>query len=69
MNSPLEPASPASSSSESLEDDVTMSHEYATSPTHEKSERAGFLANSFAFAKSVAKDGTAGINHAAIFRT
>jgi hypothetical protein len=55
MNSPLEPASPASSSSESLEDDVAMSHEYATSPTHDKSERSGFLANSFAFAKSVAK--------------
>jgi hypothetical protein len=55
MNSPLEPASPASSSSESLEDDVAMSHEYATSPTHEKAERSGFLANPFAFAKSVAK--------------
>ena len=55
MNSPLEPASPASSSSDSLEDDP-MSHEYATSsPTYEKSERSGFLANSFAFAKSVAK--------------
>jgi hypothetical protein len=55
MNSPLEPASPASSSSESLEDDVAMSHEYAALPTHEKGERSGFLANSFAFAKSVAK--------------
>lgn len=32
-----------------------MSQEYATSPTHERSERSGFLANSFAFAKSVAK--------------
>lgn len=32
-----------------------MSHEYATSPSHEKSERSGFLANSFAFAKNVAK--------------
>jgi hypothetical protein len=32
-----------------------MSHEYAASPTHEKSERSGFLANPFAFAKSVAK--------------
>jgi hypothetical protein len=32
-----------------------MSHEYAASPTHEKGERSGFLANSFAFAKSVAK--------------
>ena len=55
MNSPLEPASPASSSSESLDDDVPMSHEYAASSAHEKSERSGFLANSFAFAKSVAK--------------
>ncbi len=55
MNSPLETASPASSSSESLEDDVPMSHEYAASPTHEKPERSGFLANPFAFAKSVAK--------------
>ena len=56
MNSPLEPASPASSSSDSLEDDVTMSQEYTASSPHEKSDRsAGFLANSFAFAKSVAK--------------
>jgi hypothetical protein len=55
MNSPLEPASPASSSSESLDDDVPMTHEYAASPTHERSERSGFLANPFAYAKSVAK--------------
>ena len=32
-----------------------MSHEYAGSSAHEKSERSSFLANSFAFAKSVAK--------------
>ncbi|KAF8478119.1 hypothetical protein DFH94DRAFT_753801 [Russula ochroleuca] len=56
MNSPLEPASPASSSTESLEDDAPMSHEYAASAnTHEKAERSGFISNTFAFAKSVAK--------------
>ena len=32
-----------------------MAHEYASSATHEKAERSGFIANSFAFAKSVAK--------------
>lgn len=32
-----------------------MAHEYAASATHEKAERSGFIANSFAFAKSVAK--------------
>ncbi|KAI0004540.1 hypothetical protein BJV74DRAFT_381255 [Russula compacta] len=55
MNSPLEPASPASSSSGSLTDDVPMSHEYSGSAAHDKPERSGFLANSLAFAKSVAK--------------
>jgi len=55
MNSPLEPASPASSSTESLTDDVPMSQEYSGSAVHEKPERPGFLANSLAFAKSVAK--------------
>jgi len=55
MNSPLEPASPASSSTESLDDDVHMTQEYSGSASHEKPERSGFLANSLAFAKSVAK--------------
>jgi len=55
MNSPLEPASPASSSTESLDDDVHMTQEYSGSTSHEKPERSSFLANSFAFAKSVAK--------------
>jgi hypothetical protein len=58
MNSPLEPASPASSSTESLTDDVPMSQEYSGSgsATHEKPERSGgFISNSLAFAKSVAK--------------
>lgn len=54
MNSPLEPASPASSSSESFTDDVPMTQEHSGSATHEK-ERSGFLSNPLAFAKSVAK--------------
>ena len=54
MNSPLEPASPASSSSESFTDDVPMTQEHPGSATHEK-ERSGFLSNPLAFAKSVAK--------------
>lgn len=55
MNSPLEPASPASSSTESLTDDVPMTQEYSGSSAHDRSERPGFLANSLAFAKNVAK--------------
>lgn len=54
MNSPHEPASPASSSTDSLEDDV-IPHEYSGSATHEKAERPSFITNTFAFAKSVAK--------------
>jgi hypothetical protein len=54
MNSPLEPASPASSSSESFTDDVPITQEHSGSATHEK-ERSGFLSNPLAFAKSVAK--------------
>jgi hypothetical protein len=55
MNSPPELASPASSSTESLTDDVAMTQEYSSSAVHEKPERSGFLANSLAFAKNVAK--------------
>jgi len=56
MNSPLEPASPASSSTESLTDDVPITQEHSGSATHEK-ERPGFLSNlnPIAYAKSVAK--------------
>ena len=56
MNSPLEPASPASSSSESFADDVPIMQEHSGSATHEK-ERPGFLSNlnPIAYAKSVAK--------------
>jgi hypothetical protein len=53
MNSPHEPASPASSSTDS-EDDI-IPHEYSGSATHEKAERSSFITNTFAFAKSVAK--------------
>jgi hypothetical protein len=55
MNSPLEPASPASSSSESLTDDVSQSQEYSSPATNEKVERSSFISNTFAFAKNVAK--------------
>ena len=39
MNSPLEPASPASSSSESLTDDISMTQEY---PATERADRSVF---------------------------
>jgi hypothetical protein len=55
MNSPLEPASPASSSSESLTDDVSQSQDYSSPATNEKAERPSFMSNPFAFAKNVAK--------------
>ncbi|KAI0251986.1 hypothetical protein BJV78DRAFT_1206142 [Lactifluus subvellereus] len=55
MNSPLEPASPASSSSESLTDDVAQSQDYSAPAASEKAERSSFITNTFAFAKSVAK--------------
>jgi len=54
-HSPPEPASPASSSTDSLDDDVPIPHEYSGSATHEKAERSSFITNTFAFAKSVAK--------------
>jgi hypothetical protein len=52
MNSPHEPASPASSSTDSLDDDATMPPEYSGSPTHEKAERSSFITNMFTSAKS-----------------
>jgi hypothetical protein len=55
MNSPLEPASPASSSSESLTDDITLSQDYSAPAASEKTERSSFISSTFAFAKNVAK--------------
>jgi hypothetical protein len=55
MNSPPELASPASSSTESLTDDVAMTQEYSSSAVHEKPERSGFLSNPIAYAKNIAK--------------
>ncbi|KAI0269810.1 hypothetical protein BC834DRAFT_863479 [Gloeopeniophorella convolvens] len=40
MNSPLEPASPASSSTESLTDDIALTQEFSTS-AYDRSERSG----------------------------
>jgi hypothetical protein len=55
MNSPLEPASPDSSSSESLTDDISQPQDYSAPPASEKSEKSSFLSNPIAFAKNVAK--------------
>jgi hypothetical protein len=56
MNSPLEPASPASSSSESLTDDIPQSQDYSAPAASEKAERSSFITNTLgALAKSVAK--------------